>query len=93
MLVKDLSESNYTYYHEFEFTIEDNYSVDVWVRFTSFEIVDALKKDSRFKWLSDYDLLDEESFCLKFESIFIDLNSELIASVAEESPNAYKAHW
>ena len=92
MLVKYLKKSNYTYDHEFEFTIHDNYSVDVWVSFSSFDIVNALKKDSRFKWLPDYNLLDEESFCKIFESDFISLNEKWVAEVAEESDDAYKAH-
>lgn len=93
MLIKDITSTKYSYEHEFQYTISDNYEVDVWVCFSSFEIVDALKKDSRFKWSSDYDLMDEESFCKMFLDDFINLNEQLVAEVAEDSPEAYKAHW
>ncbi len=93
MLIKDLTEKNFTYTHEFEYTVTDNYDVDVWVAFTSFEMVDALKNDDRFKWLPDYDLLTEESFCKLFTDHFIDLNEGLVCERAEENPEAIKAHW
>ena len=93
MLVKDTSSTNYSYDHEFEYTISDNYDVDIWVSFSSYKIIDSLKKDSRFKWLPEYDLLDEESFCKMFIEYFIDFNEDLVAEVAEDSPEAYKAHW
>lgn len=92
MLIKDITPTKYSYEHSFEYTISDNYDVDVCVTFSSYEMVDALKKDSRFKWLPDYDLLDEESFCKLFEQDFVDLNQDLIADVAEDHPDAYKAH-
>jgi hypothetical protein len=36
MKLKDLNDTNYTYSHEIEWVLEDNYSVDVWVMFGSY---------------------------------------------------------
>jgi hypothetical protein len=91
MKLKDLNDTNYTYTHEIEWVLEDNYSVDVWVMFDSYEIAFALKTDSRFNWLSEYDEMEEKDFVLKFEEDFMSFNVDWINERAWENPSSNKA--
>lgn len=91
MKLKNLTDANYTYTHEIEWVLEDNYSVDVNVIFHSYEIAYALRTDSRFNWLPEYDEMEEKDFVLKFEDDFMSLNSEWITERAWDNPSSSKA--
>jgi hypothetical protein len=91
MKLKDLTDANYTYTHEIQWVLEDNYSVNVAVMFRSYEIAFALKTDNRFDWLSEYDEMEEKDFVLKFEDNFMGLNVDLIKQKAWENPSSNKA--
>lgn len=91
MKLKDLTDANYTYTHEIQWVLEDNYSVDIDVMFHSYEIAFALRTDERFEWLSEYDEMEEKDFVLKFEDDFMGLNVDWIKERAWENPSSNKA--
>lgn len=86
MKVKELNDTNYTYTHDIEWVITDNYDVDLFVSFHSYEIAFALRTDERFTWLPEYDEMEEQEFIIKFEEDFMSLNSEWINERAWEDP-------
>jgi 2-oxo-4-hydroxy-4-carboxy--5-ureidoimidazoline (OHCU) decarboxylase len=59
--------------------------------FDSYEIAFALKTDSRFNWLSEYDEMEEKDFVLKFEEDFMSFNVDWINERAWENPSSNKA--
>lgn len=91
MKLKDLNDTNYTYTHEIEWVVTDNYDVDIWVMFASYEIAFALRTDERFTWLPEYDEMEEKDFVLKFEDDFMSLNEKWITERAWEDPDSNKA--
>jgi hypothetical protein len=91
MKLKDLTDANYTYTHEIEWVLEDNYSVGITVMFHSYEIAYALRTDGLFNWLPEYDEMEEKDFVLKFEDDFMSLNSQWINERAWATPGSNKA--
>ena len=84
MKVRDVTQEIYNVRHGIYWVLEDDYSKDIEVYFTSYEIIHALETDDRFEWLPEYYEMEEREFVNKFEDDFMNLNSEWIEERAWE---------